>query len=161
MPMQAPIACTHPGCKEQALHRSHYCKNHQTKDSGDNRQSDRQRYRDQPWRALYNAPAWRVHLRPFILARDPLCKLQITELCKQHGGDGTTVADHIRDHKGDPALFFDPKNLRGVCKPCHDKKTGGTRDGGRLHKWFCLIAQGVCNCPVADTREPYEIEPRP
>jgi len=31
-----------------------------------------------------------------------------------------TVADHIRAHKGNPALFFDPANLQSLCKPHHD-----------------------------------------
>lgn len=35
-----------------------------------------------------------------------------------------SVVDHIIPHKGkqDP-LFRDPKNLRSLCKPCHDAKT--------------------------------------
>ena len=36
----------------------------------------------------------------------------------------STVVDHIVDHKGDPAVFADPKNHQGLCKRCHDSKTG-------------------------------------
>lgn len=31
-----------------------------------------------------------------------------------------SVADHIRPHKGDMALFLDRANLQSLCKPCHD-----------------------------------------
>jgi 5-methylcytosine-specific restriction protein A len=150
MPIKPPVGCDAPGCLALAIDRSIYCEKHQP--VREDREADRKRYHDQPWRALYNAAAWRINLRPFILARDPLCKLQITDLCKQHGGDASTVADHIRDHKGDPALFFEPTNLRGVCKPCHDRKTGMTRGGAKVHADYCLIRQnlGVCTCPVND-----------
>jgi 5-methylcytosine-specific restriction enzyme A len=30
------------------------------------------------------------------------------------------VANHIKPHKGDMALFSDPTNLTCICKPCHD-----------------------------------------
>lgn len=150
MPIKPPVGCDAPGCKEHAIDRSIYCEKHQP--VRDDRGADRQRYRDNPWRALYNDPGWRKHTQPAVLIRDPLCKAMITPLCKQHGGDGTTVADHIRDHKGDLNLFFDMSNLRGVCKPCHDRKTGLTRGGAKVHAAYCLIRQnlGVCTCPVND-----------
>jgi 5-methylcytosine-specific restriction protein A len=33
-----------------------------------------------------------------------------------------TVVDHIRDHKGDLTLFWDPKNHRAVCRKHHDQR---------------------------------------
>jgi 5-methylcytosine-specific restriction endonuclease McrA len=42
----------------------------------------------------------------------------------------STIADHVKDHRGDIKLFFDPNNVRGVCKPCHDRKTGSMHGGG-------------------------------
>lgn len=74
---------------------------------------DRHR-RQQPYRQLYGLSAWRNSTRPFILARDPICKI-----CNRAASD---TVDHIKDHKGNMQLFFDPRNLRGVCKPCHDAK---------------------------------------
>ncbi|MEE1110357.1 MAG: HNH endonuclease signature motif containing protein, partial [Lachnospiraceae bacterium] len=35
-----------------------------------------------------------------------------------------TVVDHVVPHRGDPTLFWDRSNWRGLCKSCHDKKTG-------------------------------------
>ena len=32
------------------------------------------------------------------------------------------VVDHIRPHKGDEVLFFDPANLQAICKECHDSR---------------------------------------
>lgn len=30
------------------------------------------------------------------------------------------VADHIRPHRGDPALFWWADGIQCLCKPCHD-----------------------------------------
>lgn len=32
------------------------------------------------------------------------------------------VADHIRPHRGDPALFFDRANLQCLCAVCHSSR---------------------------------------
>lgn len=73
------------------------------------------------WRYLYNQAAWK-NLRQLVLHRDPICK--------KCGRRASAVADHIKDHKGDPKLFFDLNNLQGLCKPCHDEKTGLTSHEG-------------------------------
>lgn len=31
-----------------------------------------------------------------------------------------TVANHVVPHRGNMALFRDPRNLESVCKRCHD-----------------------------------------
>lgn len=119
MPNRPPISCNYPGCAGGiAVRGTSYCEKHQKKDKEVEREADKARWQSSPWRHLYQNKAWRM-LRIFILNRDPLCKI-----C---GREGSYVADHIRDHKGDPKLFYDPENLQGVCKPCHDKKTGETR----------------------------------
>jgi len=74
-----------------------------------------------PFQHLYNKARWRSKLQPAILRRDPVCKV-----CNRNP---STIADHIQDHRGDETLFHDPTNLRGICKPCHDFKTG-TQHGG-------------------------------
>ncbi|WP_312009777.1 HNH endonuclease [Bradyrhizobium australafricanum] len=30
------------------------------------------------------------------------------------------VADHIKPHRGNAELFFDPNNLQSLCAACHD-----------------------------------------
>jgi 5-methylcytosine-specific restriction protein A len=123
---RAPIQCNYPSCQIVVEPGTGYCAAHTKRVAHDRRAADNSRYQNQPWRALYHNESWRI-LREFVLSRDPLCKLQTTDKCKQHCGDESTVADHIRDHKGDTKLFYDRENLRGVCKPCHDRKTGETR----------------------------------
>jgi 5-methylcytosine-specific restriction enzyme A len=51
-------------------------------------------------------------------------------LCKWRGcHQPATVVDHIKPHKGDYGLFWDPANHQGLCKPHHDMKTA-REDGG-------------------------------
>ena len=128
MPNRAPIQCNYPACQIAAVTGTNYCAPHTKPANEVERAENNSRLRDAPWRALHSNAAWR-NVRLFILSRDPLCTLQITDMCKTHGGDESTVADHVRDHKGNTTLFYDTANLRGVCKPCHDKKTGETSRG--------------------------------
>ena len=49
------------------------------------------------------------------LAEHPLCAI--------HGNGCTTagiVVDHIRPHRGDMVLFWEPTNHQTTCKHCHD-----------------------------------------
>jgi 5-methylcytosine-specific restriction protein A len=85
------------------------------------RDQERQRvWRNQESRAVYATSRWRK-LRKRILARDRFCRCPLTNC---HGeGDCMHVskaADHIvpMAQGGAP---FDPKNLRGVCTPCHTR----------------------------------------
>lgn len=55
-------------------------------------------------------------MRDAHLSGDPLCVY-----CRE--SEDITIADvvdHIVPHKGDPALFWDPSNLQGLCKSHHD-----------------------------------------
>ena len=69
-----------------------------------------------PWAALYNTARWRS-IRAEQLRREPLCRM-----CREDGGRITpaTVADHIKRHEGDEALFWNPANLQSLCKQHHD-----------------------------------------
>jgi 5-methylcytosine-specific restriction protein A len=156
MPISCPVACDAPGCMGYAIPHSSYCAKHQP--VREEREADKKRYQNNPWRGEYNKARWRNNTQPAVTARDPICKLMITPLCKQHGGDPTKVADHIIDHKGDMNLFYDMNNLRGACKPCHDRKTGLTRGGAKIHGPHCLMRQnaGFCTCPVNDASVPIE-----
>jgi 5-methylcytosine-specific restriction endonuclease McrA len=86
-----------------------------------NQQFPIRRQTKKPWQHLYNTRAWRDRIRVFVLARDPICMI-----CERAP---STVVDHIVDHKGDPKLFFDAKNCRGLCKPCHDERTAAESGG--------------------------------
>jgi 5-methylcytosine-specific restriction protein A len=63
---------------------------------------------------------WRK-LRTLVLAEEPLCSICLVA--------SATEVDHIIPHKGDDYLFWLRKNLQGLCKSCHSKKTAA-EDGG-------------------------------
>jgi 5-methylcytosine-specific restriction protein A len=47
-----------------------------------------------------------------------------------------TIVDHVRPHRGDAGLFWDPNNWQPLCKPHHDsakqsEDRGGHRSGRR------------------------------
>lgn len=77
---------------------------------------------------LYDGRQWRSITRPFVLARDPLCRLAI--IC---GGRAPSVdVDHIvraelyiaqHGAGNDWTWFYDGENLRGACHACHARKT--------------------------------------
>jgi 5-methylcytosine-specific restriction protein A len=65
----------------------------------------------------YNSTRWR-HLRRQVLLDEPICRI-----CKLNGMiRASVVADHIKPHNGDPALFWDRANLQGICEPHHNSK---------------------------------------
>lgn len=75
------------------------------------------------WSPWYHRFPWTGPngLRYVVLARDPVCKI-----CNRYP---STIADHIKPHKGNWELFVNIQNIQGVCKACHDTKTA-VEDGG-------------------------------
>lgn len=68
------------------------------------------------YRKLYKTSRWQ-RLRERQLTAHPLCAYCL----QQEDVTPATVCDHVRPHKGDEALFFDPDNLQSLCAPCHDR----------------------------------------
>ena len=68
----------------------------------------------------------RMRFREGVLAREPICKV-----CMRRP---STVADHWPLSKRDLIQRKlddnDPKNGRGLCKPCHDRETARSQPGG-------------------------------
>lgn len=89
----------------------------------------RSKWRDdtQPWRRWYKLARWRA-LRWDVLVRDLFtcrrCGLVLAETSQ-------LVADHIRPHRGDEALFWDDANLQCLCKACHDRDKQAEERAGR------------------------------
>lgn len=111
MAMKPRRPCRHPGCC--ALVPGGYCEAHKPRDR------DRRGEEARSWRWMYQTDAWRLDLRPGQLLREPLCRA-----CAQRGlRTPATDVDHIRDHKGDWALFTDRGNLQSLCHSCHSRKT--------------------------------------
>lgn len=106
-----------------------------------NREHDRRRREEVPWRGWYKTARWQ-RLRQIQLNAEPVCRM-----CKQQ--DRTTearVADHVIPHRGDPDLFWHGE-LQSLCLSCHsgakqrEEKSGGfgsDSDGRPLspdHPW--------------------------
>lgn len=75
---------------------------------------------EEHWRGWYNLKRWRdpdTGLRMRVFIRD----LFTCQLCgKVEHDTSKLVADHKREHRGDPALFWNEDNVQTLCKPCHD-----------------------------------------
>lgn len=67
------------------------------------------------YRKLYSSARWRK-LREWVLNAEPLCRYCM----ESETIEPATVVDHVRPHKGDPLLFWDPNNLQPLCAACHD-----------------------------------------
>lgn len=71
----------------------------------------------EPWRRWFWTKSWK-DLRLWVLERDGYtCRCG----CNTFEPDTSLlVADHIKPHRGDPILFWDPDNLQCLWKPHHD-----------------------------------------
>ncbi|WP_109994960.1 HNH endonuclease [Salinisphaera sp. LB1] len=64
---------------------------------------------------LYKSSRWQK-LRARHLNKQPLC-----EYCLElEIVTSANTVDHIKPHRGDRKLFFDPNNLQSLCKLHHD-----------------------------------------
>ena len=73
----------------------------------------------------YKLKRWK-DLRLAQLSKEPYCQ------CQHHVGQKVkaNVVDHIKPHKGDSKLFWNPKNLQSMLKSCHDKYKQSQEKGG-------------------------------
>lgn len=96
--------CLRPGCPS-IVHRG-YCARHRPQEA------DRV---DAPARQLYRGPRWR-ELRAAVLKQHPHCPGRGDgRAC----GEPTVDVHHREPHHGDPARFYDPRNLVALCHRCH------------------------------------------
>lgn len=110
MAMKPLRPCRHPGCG--VLVPGGYCAAHQPP------KEDRRSAEAQAWRWMYGRDEWKL-LRGNQLLEEPFCR----ECARNGVRRYATDVDHIRDHKGDWAVFTDPKNLESLCHSCHSRKT--------------------------------------
>jgi len=70
------------------------------------------------WHGLYDG-RWRRYRRQFLIEH-PLC----VDLYGDHGGRVVAAGcvDHIKRHRGNYALFWNPMNHQALCLPCNSKK---------------------------------------
>jgi 5-methylcytosine-specific restriction endonuclease McrA len=81
------------------------------------RRDDRRSPEAAAYRKLYKSARWQT-LRRAQLTQHPLCRRCLHSTPRKL--TPATVVHHIREHKGDEVLFFDPANLESSCKPHHD-----------------------------------------
>jgi 5-methylcytosine-specific restriction enzyme A len=124
MPKGALHQCNGPGCRTLVEYRERWCPAckaaHQRADTA--RRGDARTERGYDWR-------WRRY-REAYLKRHALC----AECQRQGRTTAARVVDHIRPHKGDQALFWEPSNHQSLCDytspwNCHGRKTA-LEDGG-------------------------------
>lgn len=115
----APVrSCAVPRCSGRAVALGR-CRTHAQQHL---RTLEQRREADAPWRAWYRTARW-ARVRAQFQAGDPLCGA-----CAREGRvEPWTDLDHITPHRGDPALFWDRRNLQGLCARHHGEKTRGGR----------------------------------
>jgi len=80
----------------------------------------KQRDQGQSWSGWKKTARWQK-LRIEILRRDNwTCQKTGVALVGKYPAPNSPVADHIKPHRGDPDLFWDPSNLQAVSKLYHD-----------------------------------------
>lgn len=106
-PLAAPHPCAEPGCPSLVRGQPR-CPAHEG-------QNDRRR--GTAHERGYDA-RWRKYRKRY-LTEQPLCVI-----CAEGGRVvQAVVVDHVRAHKGDQALFWDPRNHRAVCARHHNERT--------------------------------------
>ncbi|MGY0794253.1 HNH endonuclease signature motif containing protein [Azospirillum argentinense] len=94
-----------------------------------NRASARDRGYDAEWYAFRDA---------VVIERGCRCERckTLVVLRKREATKRTPVAhvDHIRSVQSAPHLRLDPTNVRVLCKPCHDARTGRDQGFGRTKR---------------------------
>ncbi|MEN6567187.1 MAG: HNH endonuclease signature motif containing protein [Veillonellales bacterium] len=114
MPQRSSKPCRKIGCPNLTTDKSGYCDEHKNYYE-QQRGSSNQRGYNSRWQK-YRVSFLRSH---------PLC----AECERQGKLTPATVVDHIKPHKGNMRLFWDPSNHQSLCKQCHDTKTA--KEDGR------------------------------
>ncbi|RUW55077.1 HNH endonuclease [Mesorhizobium sp. M1A.F.Ca.ET.072.01.1.1] len=89
------------------------------------------------YRRLYKTARW-LRLRERQLAAQPLCGmcLLIEDVT------AADTVDHVKPHRGDAALFYDPSNLQSLCKYHHDSVKQ------RLERGSKIVMYGLDGYPI-------------
>ena len=113
MPLAPLQPCARPGCPSLAVVGRH-CAKHAKAEKAQKKQYDKQR--GSSAKRGYGRK-WQNYRKTY-LAKHPLCVR-----CKEHGRiTPATVVDHIKAHKGDMKLFWDPANHQATCSHCNTVK---------------------------------------
>jgi 5-methylcytosine-specific restriction protein A len=123
MPRKPARPCRWPGCPALTDDRSGYCEQHlkQTR-----KQTDSERGNSNERGYTYR---WHKYTKAY-LAEHPLCAI-----CAKKNPPvvrAASLVDHVKPHKGDYDLFWDPNNHQPLCEECHNIKTA--REDGAFGK---------------------------
>jgi 5-methylcytosine-specific restriction enzyme A len=110
-PIAARRPCLRPGCPHLAEYRGRCAEHARGQEQGRPNADVRQWYHSSRWQDL----------RTQVLSEEPLCRIGLAE----KRVEASTDVDHIVPHRGDPALFWERRNLQGLCHECHSRKTQG------------------------------------
>ena len=100
--------CSHPGCPKLVPRGKKYCEAHTAQHPEEVRSAAVRGYGSKWQRA-----------RKRYLEAHPLC----VECLKDGWYVKATDVDHIKAHRGDPALFWDESNWQSLCHKHHSEKT--------------------------------------
>lgn len=90
--------------------------------AGDPRAQDKIRDQIKPWRKWYGLKRWKDLRLEILKAAGYTCAQTGVALVGAPGAPNSPVIDHVKEHKGDPDLFWDPANLQAVSKEYHDRE---------------------------------------
>lgn len=106
MPFRASRPCLIPSCPKIAVRKGR-CTEHA-------RENDRVHKKPIEYQRLYASGVW-ANMRINQLRQQPFCQ--------KCGTTWELEVHHIKDHKGDPAIFYDQNNLQTLCHSCHSTET--------------------------------------
>lgn len=109
--------CRRSGCAE-LVRGGGYCPKHQIMADQVRRSVQPERRDSAAYHNLYYSRRWR-ELRARQLVAEPFCR----ECARRGMRTRAEDIDHIKPHKGDKRLFYDPSNLQSLCHSCHSRKT--------------------------------------
>lgn len=123
-----PQVCTERDCGQPSAQGSSYCPAHQQDNARIRQRREYDKHNRAPWHRWYGLAVW-LKLRAWFLTKPEHVICEWIDRNGQRCTRPTAEVDHIVPHRGNWALFIDPKNLQGLCSSHHALKTA-KEDGG-------------------------------
>lgn len=85
-----------------------------------------QQHRARPQRT--NRPKWWKWYSSAAWKRMSKARIREDGMCRRCGAVVDLVADHVREHNGNPVLFWDYENTQALCRGCNSRKRWGNNE---------------------------------